>query len=90
MGMISKCFERHLDVFIGAQDKNLSELIDEFVEDTKRKDSKNRVRIFIFSNYSFQFQFSNIQVISTLLGIAYNVLITGIECSYIRYKFSGV
>ena len=88
MGMISKCFERHLDVFIGAQDKNLSELIDEFVEDTKRKDSKNRVRIFIFSNYSFQF--SKIQVISTLLGIAYNVLITGIECTYIRYKLSGV
>ena len=45
MGMISKCFERHLDVFIGAQDKNLSELLEEFVEETKRKDTKNKVSI---------------------------------------------
>ncbi|KAI6647972.1 Vacuolar protein sorting-associated protein 53-like [Oopsacas minuta] len=42
MGLISKCFESHLDVFIGAQDKNLGELLDEFIEEMKRKDSKNK------------------------------------------------
>ena len=43
MGLISKCFESHLDIFIGAQDKNLSELLEEFIEETKRKETKNIV-----------------------------------------------
>ena len=43
MGLISKCFESHLDIFIGAQDKNISELLEEFIEETKRKETKNIV-----------------------------------------------
>uniref|UniRef100_A0A8D0GXX9 Vacuolar protein sorting-associated protein 53 homolog n=1 Tax=Sphenodon punctatus TaxID=8508 RepID=A0A8D0GXX9_SPHPU len=34
-GIISKCFEPHLYVYIESQDKNLSELIDRFVTDFK-------------------------------------------------------
>ena len=65
MGMISKCFERHLDVFIGAQDKNLSELLDEFVEETKRKDSKSKVSLL-----TIQFHFVNtVSVILYRMGL---------------------
>eukprot|EP00800_Vazella_pourtalesii_P019401 TRINITY_DN6566_c0_g1_i1.p1 TRINITY_DN6566_c0_g1~~TRINITY_DN6566_c0_g1_i1.p1 ORF type:complete len:652 (-),score=146.06 TRINITY_DN6566_c0_g1_i1:61-2016(-) len=41
MGLISKCFESHLDIFIAAQEKNLSELLEEFIEETKRKETKH-------------------------------------------------
>lgn len=34
-GIVSKCFEPHLYVYIESQDKNLSELIDRFVTDVK-------------------------------------------------------
>ncbi|XP_038614970.1 vacuolar protein sorting-associated protein 53 homolog [Tachyglossus aculeatus] len=34
-GIISKCFEPHLNVYIESQDKNLGELIDRFVADFK-------------------------------------------------------
>lgn len=43
MGLISKCFESHLDIFIAAQEKNLSELLEEFIEETKRKETKHLV-----------------------------------------------
>lgn len=34
-GMISKCFEGHLHIYIQAQDKNLAELIEKFIADLK-------------------------------------------------------
>jgi hypothetical protein len=36
-GMISRCFEPHLNVYITSQDKNLSELIENFVSDLKSR-----------------------------------------------------
>jgi hypothetical protein len=35
LGMISRCFEPHLKVYIQSQDKNLSDLMDSFVSDMK-------------------------------------------------------
>jgi len=37
MGLISKCFEAHLNIYIESQDRNLSELIDRFVEDYRQQ-----------------------------------------------------
>nr|SVE77464.1 EOG090X024P [Daphnia lumholtzi]SVE78094.1 EOG090X024P [Daphnia lumholtzi] len=34
-GLISRCFESHLNIFVDSQDKNLAELIDRFVADLK-------------------------------------------------------
>eukprot|EP00111_Clytia_hemisphaerica_P017186 TCONS_00050876-protein len=34
-GLVSKCFENHLHIYIEAQDKNLAELIDKFIADLK-------------------------------------------------------
>lgn len=39
LGFISHCFEPHLPIYVDAQDKNLSQLIDQFVEDGSKKDS---------------------------------------------------
>ncbi|CAH1802212.1 unnamed protein product [Owenia fusiformis] len=36
IGIISKCFEAHLNIYIESQDKNLSELIGRFVEDFRK------------------------------------------------------
>ncbi|XP_032234117.2 vacuolar protein sorting-associated protein 53 homolog [Nematostella vectensis] len=35
LGMISRCFEPHLHIYIDSQDRNLSELMDRFVQDFK-------------------------------------------------------
>lgn len=35
LGIISRCFEPHLHIYIESQDKNLSELMDRFVQDFK-------------------------------------------------------
>lgn len=37
LGMISRCFEPHLNVYITSQDKNLSDLMEDFVLDFKTK-----------------------------------------------------
>jgi hypothetical protein len=37
MGLISKCFEAHLNIYIESQDRNLADLIDRFVEDFTRQ-----------------------------------------------------
>jgi hypothetical protein len=37
VGMISKCFEPYLGVYIQSQDKNLAELLDSFVKDFKKQ-----------------------------------------------------
>ncbi|EFX86362.1 hypothetical protein DAPPUDRAFT_313250 [Daphnia pulex] len=34
-GLISRCFENHLNIFVDSQDKNLAELMDRFVADLK-------------------------------------------------------
>nr|SVE79980.1 EOG090X024P [Daphnia magna] len=34
-GLISRCFESHLNIFVDSQDKNMAELIDRFVADLK-------------------------------------------------------
>nr|SVE75633.1 EOG090X02G1 [Daphnia hispanica] len=34
-GLISRCFEGHLNIFVDSQDKNMAELIDRFVADLK-------------------------------------------------------
>lgn len=36
VGLISKCFEAHLNIYIESQDRNLGELIDRFVEDFRQ------------------------------------------------------
>jgi len=36
-GIISRCFEQYLSIYIDAQDRNLAELIDRFVEDMKKQ-----------------------------------------------------
>ncbi|XP_061198063.1 vacuolar protein sorting-associated protein 53 homolog [Saccostrea echinata] len=35
-GIISKCFEHHLNIYIDSQDKNLAELINRFLEDLRQ------------------------------------------------------
>ncbi|XP_048777650.2 vacuolar protein sorting-associated protein 53 homolog [Ostrea edulis] len=35
-GVISRCFEQHLDIYIVSQDKNLTELINRFLEDLRQ------------------------------------------------------
>lgn len=37
--LVSHCFEPHLPIYVDAQDKNLSQLIDQFVDDASKKDS---------------------------------------------------
>ncbi|KAI1306049.1 Vacuolar protein sorting-associated protein 53 -like protein [Halotydeus destructor] len=37
VGLISNCFEQHLSIYVDAQDKNLSQLIDQFVDDISQK-----------------------------------------------------
>jgi len=37
LGLISKCFESHLNIYIASQDRNLSELIERFVADFKER-----------------------------------------------------
>ncbi|XP_064648939.1 vacuolar protein sorting-associated protein 53 homolog isoform X2 [Lineus longissimus] len=36
IGIISKCFEAHLNIYIASQDRNLAELVDRFVNDFRR------------------------------------------------------
>jgi hypothetical protein len=43
LGMISHCFEPHLNVYIESQDKNLAELIDGFVQDYKSQGAPTAV-----------------------------------------------
>lgn len=39
-GLMSSCFEQHLFIYVDAQDKNLSQLIDQFVDDLNQKTAK--------------------------------------------------
>ena len=43
-GLISRCFEPHLAIYVEAQDRNLSQLIDQFVDDISQK-SQNQKNI---------------------------------------------
>ena len=42
LGLISHCFEPHLPIYVDAQDKNLNQLIDQFVEDSSKKEHKDQ------------------------------------------------
>jgi len=59
-GIISSCFEQYLYIYIEAQDRNLTELIDRFVEDVKKQplpDAKSETGTSVLSSCGDLFVF---------------------------------
>lgn len=71
-GLIIHCFEPHLKIYVDAQDKNLSQLIDQFVDDfQKQRTNTDTINAEVFASAGVLFsQYKNCLVQCVQLSVA--------------------